>query len=466
MSIVSATGIGSGIDINSLVTQLVKAEGQPALNAIQRQQDAANTRLSALGTLKSALSDFQAIVAKLKDGSLFSTHKTTSSDESILKVSAGAGSVAGSYGIEVVQLAKAQKSITAAEFANASEVVGTGSLTFSSGSGASFNVTVDDSNNSLSGLRDAINRAEGNSFVTASIVNVDSIENPGTTISRLVLTAKNTGVANAFTVTGTDSDGVDDGSGLSQLFTTQLTAQTAAKDAIIKVDGQTATRSTNAITDVIQGVTLDLQSEKVGSTVNVNISLDNEAVAKTITDFVTAYNKLQTTTKSLGKYGGNADGSGNGALLGDSTLRYVTSQVRQDASNTVSSVTGDYNALSMIGVKIDKDGVMSLDSTQLNKALSADLQSVSDVFSSSDGVAVRLHAKVTSFLQSGGPLDSQQTSLKKRLSDLEERKADVQARLDNMQKALQKQFTAMDLAVGQFNSTGTFLSNWIGNLNK
>ncbi|WAR45414.1 flagellar filament capping protein FliD [Methylomonas rapida] len=464
MSIVSTTGLGSGIDISSLVTQLVKAEGQPALNAIQRQQDAANARLSGLGTLKSALSDFQAIVTKLKDGSFFKTHKSTSSDESVLKVTAGAGSVAGSYGIEVVQLAKSQKSITTAEFANSAEVVGTGSLTFSSGSGASFNVTVDASNNSLASLRDAINSTAGNTFATASIVNVDSTENPGTTISKLVLTAKNTGIANAFTVTGTDDDGLDDGAGLSRLFTTQLSAQTAASDAVIKVDGQTATRSTNSITDVIQGLTLDLQSAKVGAVINANVSLDNEAINKTISDFVTAYNKLHTVTKDLGKYGGSANGAGNGALLGDATLRYVTSQVRQDASNTVSSVTGNYNSLAMIGVKIDKDGVMSLDSTQLNKALSADLQSVGNVFSSSDGVATRLYAKVANFLQSGGPLDSQQTSLQKRLSDLEDRKADVQIRLDNLQKSLQKQFSAMDSAVGQFNATGNFLSNWISNL--
>lgn len=465
MSIVSTTGLGSGIDINSLVTQLVKAEGQPALNAIQRQEDSANARLSGLGTLKSALSDFQGIVAKLKDGSLFKTHKSTSSDESILKVTAGAGSIAGSYGIEVVQLAKTQKSITAAEFANASEVVGSGTLSFSTGSGSSFNLTVDASNNSLSGLRDAINNAADNTFVTASIVNVDGTgDNAGKTISKLVLTAKNSGMSNSFSVAGTDSDGIDDSSGLSRLFSTHLNPQTAASDAIIKVDGQTATRSTNSITDVIQGVTLELQAEKVGTTVNATVSLDNDAITKVINEFVTAYNKLQGTTKSLGKYGGNTNGNGNGALLGDATLRYISSQVRQNASNTVPSVTGNYNSLAMIGLKIDKDGVMSLDSSQLSKALSNDLQSVSNVFSSTEGVATRLNNKLSNFLQSGGPLDSQQASLKKRLSDLEDRKADVQLRLDNLQKSLQKQFTAMDLAVGQFNSTGSFLSNWISNL--
>lgn len=465
MTIMSSIGIGSGMDINSLVTQLVSAEGQPALNAIKRQEDAASTRLSGLGTLKSALSDFQSVVTKLKDGNLFKTHKAASDNESILKATASTGSVAGSYSLEVTQLAKAQKSITS-EFANSSATVGTGSLTIATTAGASFNVTVGSSNNTLSGVRDAINNASGNTSVTASIVNVDNSTGTGT-ISKLVLTAKNSGLANAFTVTGSDDDGNNtDTSGLSQVFSTNLTSQTTAADAVIKVDGQTATRSSNKITDVIQGLTLDLKLAQVGTKVNVDVSLDNEAVNKTLTSFVTAYNKLHTTAKELGKYGGGTDGSssGNGALIGDATLRYVTSQVRQDSANPVSSSTGNYNSLAMIGVKIDKDGVMSLDGSQLNTALSASLQSVSDVFSSSDGVATRLYTKLDNYLQSGGPLDSQQTSLKKQLSTLKVRRDDVQIRLDNLQKTLQKQFTAMDVTVGKFKSTGSFLSNWINNL--
>lgn len=465
MSITSSVGLGSGIDINTLVTQLVSSEGQPAFNAIERQETAANARLSGLGTLKSALSGFQTVVSTLKDGTLFKTHQATSSDESILKVTAGAGSVAGIHSIEVTQLAKKQNSITTAEFANSADIVGTGSLTFSAASGATFDLTVDASNNSLSALRDAINSASSNSFVTASIINVDNATSTGT-ISKLVLTAKDAGSTNAFTVTGSDDDGVDDDSGLSRLFTSQLNAQTVASDAVIKVDGQTATRSSNSMTDVLQGVTLDLQKAQVGTKIDVNVSLDNESIGKTIGNFVTAYNKLHATTKSLGQYGGSTDGSGsgNGALIGDSTLRLAATQIRQLSANSVSSGAGDYNSLAMIGIKIDKDGVMSLDSTQLNKALSANLQSVSEVFTSSDGVATRLDSKLNEFLQSGGPLDSQQTSLNKQLSTLSNRRLDVQVRLDNLQKSMLKQFIAMDTAVGQFKNTGSFLSSWISQL--
>lgn len=464
MGIVSSVGLGSGIDIQSLVSQLVSAEGQPAFNAISRQQTAANTRLSGLGSLKSALSEFQTAVSKLKDGNLFKTHAATSSNESILKATAGTGSVAGSYAVEVTQLAKAQKSITTAEFANSAAVVGSGTLTIATTGGTSFNVTIDGSNNTLTGLRDAINKASGNTSVTASIVNVD----PGTgsgTVSKLVLTAKNTGVTNGFTVSGSDSDSNNtDNLGLSSLFSANLAAQTPASDAIIKVDGQTATRSSNTITDVIQGMTLNLKSAQVGVTTTVEANLDTDSINKTVGGFVSAYNKLRNVIKDLGKYGGNADGSGNGALIGNATLRYAATQVRQEAANVVTSASGNYNSLAMIGIKIDKDGVMSSDSTQLNSALTADLQSVSDVFASSSGVANRLYDKLSGFLQSGGPLDTQQQSLNKQLANLNDQKADVQARMDRIQAAMMKQFTAMDVAVGKFKNTGAFINSWSSKL--
>ncbi|MDD1619888.1 MAG: flagellar filament capping protein FliD [Methylococcaceae bacterium] len=466
-AITSSTGLGSGIDINSLVSQLVKAEGQPAFNAIQRQEDKVNTRLSGLGTLKSALSTFQTAVSKLKDGNLFKTHTVTSSNESILKVTAGAGSVAGTHTVEVTQLAKAKNSIATTEYANSSSVVTAtgGALNFTYAAGSTktaFSVSIG-ANASLADVASAINGASGNNGVKASIVNVDSTVTPGTTVSRLVLTSTDTGGANSFNLAVTGGD-----AGLNALDTATPANYTtvAAADAKINIDGLAATRSSNSISDVLPGVTFNLQTAAVGTTVNINISLDNTAISKTVSDFVTAYNNLHTATVALGKYGGSTDGSGsgNGALLGDATLRYVTTQVRQDSVNVVSSATGNYNSLAMIGVTIDRNGVMALDSAKLNVALTGNLQSVSDVFSSTNGVATRLDTRLTGLLQSGGPLDTQQTSLNKQLTSLERRRADVQTRLDCLQKSLQKQFIAMDTLVGQFKSTGDYLTNWMSKL--
>jgi flagellar hook-associated protein 2 len=212
---------------------------------------------------------------------------------------------------------------------------------------------------------------------------------------------------------------------------------------------------------VLQGVTLNVQALSTAP-VTVNLTLDNTAINKTIADFVTAYNSLHTTTKSLGSYAGKVSGATNGPLLGDSTLRSISTQLRQDTSNSVTSATSSYNSLAMIGISINKDGVMALDSTKLNTALASNLSAVSDVFSSSNGVATRLDSKLTEYLQSGGSLDSQQTSLGKKLTSYGVQRTAVQLRLDNLQKGLQKQFIAMDLAVGQFKATSTYLTQRFG----
>jgi len=459
--VTSSLGIGSGMDINGIVSQLVNAEGQPQFAAISRQETATQTRLSALGSLKSALSTFQTAVQKLKDGNLFKTHQAVSANTAIFTATAGAGSVAGTHTVEVTQLAKAQNSIATTEYANLSSVVTAtgGTLNFTYGAGSTktaFNVTVG-ANATLANVRDAINGAAGNNGVTASIVNVDSTVTPGTTISKLVLTSKDTGVANGFNLAVTGGD-----AGLNVLDTTvpanyDAVNSVVAADAMIKVDGLAATRSTNTITDVLSGVTLNLQSAVPGTAVNLNLSLDNAAINKTITDFVTAYNNFHTTTKDLSKYSGTSGGA-SGPLLGDSLLRNMTSKLRQDASNTVTSATSGYNSLAMIGIKIDGYGVMSLDSTKLSTALTSNLSAVSDVFSSANGVAVRLDTDLTQYLQSGAPLDTQQSTLNKTLKSLASKRESVQLRLDNLQKSMQKQFIAMDIAVGQFQATAQMLT--------
>jgi len=460
MAISSALGIGSGMDINGIVSQLVAAEGQPQFNAITRQETATKAIVSGLGSLKSALSTFQTAVQKLNDINLFKTTKAVSGNESIVKVATGSGSIAGSHVMQVTQLAKAQSSIAAAEFTGASEVVGSGTMTFSVGTKTPFSVTIDASNNTLAGIRDAINSAADNNGVTASIINVNNATNTGT-ISKLVLTSKDTGLANGFSVAVTGD------AGLSRLDTSVPANFTgvAAADAKILMDGQVATRSSNVITDVLPGVTLNLQSAAALNTdVNVDIALDNAAIKETISGFVTAYNSLNSTTASLGKFAGTSGGS-NGALLGDSTLRTIKNDLRQLASSPVTSANSSFNTLKTIGIDIDKDGVMTLDSTKLDKALASNLSSVSDVFSSTDGVATRMKAKVTQYLQTGGPLDTRQTSLNKQLKALSDKRSTVQLHLDNVQKSLLKQFIAMDTAVGRFQSTGSFLSSYIAQLN-
>ncbi|MDP3876929.1 MAG: flagellar filament capping protein FliD [Methylobacter sp.] len=455
MAISSSLGIGSGMDINGIVGQLISAEGQPQFNAISRQETATKAQVSGLGSLKSSLSTFQTAVRKLNDINLFKTHQATSSNEGIVKVTAGPGSVAGSHTLEVLNLAKAQKSVAATEFTGASEVVGLGTMTFSVGAKTPFSLTIDSSNNTLAGIRDAINSASDNNGVTASIINVNNSTNTGT-ISKLVLTAKDTGLDNAFSVAVVGDAGL---SRLDSSTPANFTGE-AAINANILVDGQAVSRNSNVVSDVLQGVTLDLQSAETNKEVSINIKLDNEAIKKTITDFVTAYNTMTSATEKLGKFAGK-DGGSNGALLGDSTLRNIRNDLRQQVSVPVSSASAMFNTLKSIGIDIDKSGVMSMDGSKLDKALTSNLSSVSDVFSSSDGIASRMNAKVAQYLQTGGALDTRQTTLNKQLKQLSDKRDTVQLRLDNLQKGMMKQFIAMDISVGRFQSTSSFLSNQI-----
>lgn len=459
-SILTSLGVGSGLNISSIVSALVQAEGQPQLTALSNKQSADQTRLSALGTLKSALSDFQTSVQQLTDGSVFQSYQATSSNQSLATVTAGTGAVGGNYTMEVQQLAQAQKLISTG-FASSSTVVGTGTLNISVG-GKSFSVDINSSNNTLQGISDAINGAANNTGVNATIVNVDN--GSGGTVSKLLLTSRDTGTANQITVTANDSDGNNtDMSGLSQLVydpsgsgTTNLSQQTAAQDAIIQVDGQTATRSSNTINDVISGLTINLNAASPGTTFNVDVTQNTQAETNAAQGFVTAYNKLQSTINSLQSY--DASTSTAGALLGDPTLNAIQETIRQETSAVVSSAGGNYNSLAMIGITIDQTGTMSLDTTTFNQALQMGPNVVGNVFSSTNGVAEQLNNSLTQYLQTGGILDSQVTSLNQDLNNITKQNAAVQSQLSNYQTMLQNEFSAMESTVAQFQSTGAYLS--------
>ena len=459
MAITSSMGIGSGMDINGIVSQLIEAEGRPAFSAIDRKEEQANTKVSGLGRLKSALSDFRTATGKLNEGGAFSQHKTNFTEETNGPILATAtlGAAAGVYSMEVQQLAEAHK-LTSNGYSGYDAVVGSGTLSFSVGEN-DFSVTLDGTNNTLEGLRDAINQSKDNSSVNASIINVD--DGSGGTVSKLVLTSEETGTANSINITASGDAGLSaltyaaDGSG-------GMNQQHEARDAIILVDGQQATRSTNSITDVIQGVTLDLKTAEVGTEFNLDISLDEENIKEVTDAFVTAYNGLMSIAKELGHF--DPEGDESGALIGNSTLRSVQSQLRQAVGDVVDSSTSDFNSLAMIGITMDRTGVMTLNSSKFSKVLSENRNAVSDVFSSENGIAKRLDTRLDQYLQSGGTFDLQTKSLNRQLSEYSEDRDTVQMRLDNTERVLKKQFIAMDVAVGQFQSMSSALAAQLANL--
>ena len=397
-SITSSTG-ASGLPIDSIVSGLMSIEKQP-LTQIQTQISSYNTRLSAYGTLKSGLSTFQTALDKLSTAAKFNAQTATLSDTTSMTATADGTATQGSYSIAVSQLATSQKLATGA-FTNTTDVVGTGTLSISfgtytaadatAGTPASFtsntdksaiSITIDSTNNTLSGIRDAINAK--NASVTASIVN-DGTGN------RLVITSKDTGEANSLKIDVTDGDGSNsDTSGLSALAYDPLgtsgsgqnmTQLVAAKNALLTVDGLSISKASNTLTDVIQGVTLTLKSV---TTTNNTLALatDTDTIESSVQSFVDAYNALNTSIRNLTKFvsGGS---SANGPLIGDGTTRDISVKLRAMLSQSSPTAT-TYKTLSDLGIKSSsEDGSLTLDTDTLQEALTSNLSDVAKLFAPS-----------------------------------------------------------------------------------
>ncbi|PKO46944.1 MAG: flagellar hook protein [Betaproteobacteria bacterium HGW-Betaproteobacteria-22] len=390
----SSAGIGSGLDVNSIVSGLMAVERAP-LNKVNTDKTAYQSKISAYGTLKSALSTFQTSVSALSDLAKFNAQTVTSSNTSALTATTNGKAALSNFDVTVSQLAKSQK-LSMGGFANVSDVVGTGTLTIAFGTftpevldpptpssfapnaaKADINITIDSTNNTLSGVRDAINAANGS--VSASIIN------DGTT-NRLVITSKDTGEVNSLKITVADDDADNlDASGLSRLAYDptatagngrNLTQVQAAKNALLEIDGIAIVKSGNTISDAIEGLTLNLLSTSA-SAVSLGVATNQETIKKSVTEFVDAFNKLDTSLRNLTKF--DETGKASGVLLGDSAARNITSQIRSVLSNGIANGSS-LNTLSQIGVSFQRDGKLALDSNKLSDAVNNNFSDIASLF--------------------------------------------------------------------------------------
>ncbi|HJW54197.1 MAG TPA: flagellar filament capping protein FliD [Burkholderiaceae bacterium] len=392
----SSPGIGSNLDVNSIVSQLMSVEQQPLL-ALAKKESSYQAQLSAVGNLKGALSSFQTAVQSLSDVSKFQVMKVSAADATVASASGSAVAVPGTYALEVSKLAQAQKLASAGQ-ASSSTAIGNGTISFDFGTislgtgsfdaatgkytGASFassgsgvkTVTIDDSNNSLSGIRDAINSAKIG--VTASIIN-----DGGTSPYRLVLTESTTGKASSMkiSVSGDAALGTlmnhDPGAlPAAQAFSETITAQNAE----FKVDGISVTKTTNTVTDVIPGVTLNLAKTNSPSTTNITVARDTSSVMGTIGQFVYAFNQINQTLKDLSSY--NTTTKQGAILNGDATVRSIQSQIRGVLTAPVTGGASVFTLLSQVGITMQKDGTLALDNTKLQSAMDSNFSDIAGVF--------------------------------------------------------------------------------------
>ncbi len=439
----SSPGIGSGLNVNSIINKLMTVEAQP-LQALQTQQSHMQDQVSSLGKLKSALATFQGAMQGMNTDQL-QAHTATSADKTKLTATANGSAATSTYRIGVSALASAKQALSKAFTDSGTTTVGTAGdrMTLQVGSGPSRSFTVDMGGKTLQGIRDAVNNAAGNQGVTASILHT----NAG---YQLVLSADQTGTANAFAASFTD------GSGSAITDPLSLSTTQPPSNASITVNGQQVTRSTNTISDVIQGVTLNLAGTNAsGSTTRVTVANDHSAVKKHIHAFVDAYNKLN---KSL-------DNLQSGALSNDNTPALVRNQLLNVLNTPASGVSSTYSYLAGIGVAIQKDGSMGIDSTQLNNALNTDPRGTARLFlNSTQGFATRLADMARQLAGPGGLVSTETGAIQNDVSRVQDRIAGEQHNLDIKRHSLRKQYTALDSLMGTMKTTQSFLTKQLANL--
>lgn len=439
---ISSTGLGSGIDINGLVSSIIQAESQPALNRLARKEATLQAELSAVSIFKSSLSQFQSKVSGLKDATVFSNRSASSSDSKIATFSANKDTAAGSYSLEITSLASAQKLVTQSGY-----TVSEGTITFDNVGGDSFTITLDSSNNTtIENVRDVINESSDNIGITATILNIGGEK-------RLVFNTADTGDNAALTISTSTTSGDLSNYDYSIAAPTNYDEVTASANAIFSVDGQPMTSATNTVEDVIPGATITLKEANAGAPITLSISQNNSAIKNQISSLVSGYNELISLINQQTSY--NAETNAAGALLGDSLVNKLQSQIRSALTNPISNSSSNYTSLVSIGITTQKDGTLKLDSSTLDTALENDYAGVTTLFSDTNkGIAVKVDTLLENYLKSDGTFDGRTDSINKKISVINEEREKLDFRLQKMETRLYAQYNAMDALVYSLNATG------------
>lgn len=390
----TATGIGSGLDIEGLITQLVAAERQPVETRLLRQEFSLTSELSAFGTMKGALASFKNSLSNLNSLATFGQRTATSSDDDVVTLTASPEAAAAQYNLTVSQLAGAH-SLASGSFSLPSDTVGTGTLSIRFGTtdyappdpgpesynGFAVNpdkgvatIVIDNTNNTLEGVRDAVNSA--NIGVTASIVNDGSGY-------RLLLGSETTGEENSLEIRVDDGDGNDlDGAGLSSFAfnadATNLAQTAAAQNALFTINGLAISNADNTVENAIDGVDIKLRGLSDTAPISIEIAEDRASVTEAISEFISGYNSFIAIANNLTSY--DASTGSAGALQGDFSARSISGQLRQVLSTAVAGFSGPFSSLSEIGISTGSDGTLSLNSTTLDLALEDSFDDIVGLF--------------------------------------------------------------------------------------
>lgn len=456
MASISSLGIGSGLKLGDILDSLTAAE-KATLTPITKQQSSYTAKLSGYGTMKSALEAFQTANTALSKADLFTATSTTSSSTAFSATTTG-NAISGKYTISVTQLAQAQTltSNTTQKDSKAAIATGDSVLTIQQG-GDKKPVTIDISaaNSSLTGIRDAINNAKAG--VSASVINVGNGE------YRLSITSNDTGKDNGMTLSISGDDalksfmGYDGTSG-------GMKESVNAQNAKLTVNNVAIENSSNTISDALEDITLNLNDVTSGNQ-TLTITQDNTKAQDAVKAWVTAYNALQDTFGTLTKYtsvdpGADAQDTSNGALIGDSTLRTIQTQLKSVLSNTLSS--SSYKTLAQIGVTTDPStGKLELDEKKLTEALKKDSAGVGTLIvgdGKKTGITTAIGSNLTSWLSTTGIIQAAKDGVSKTLNKLTKDYNAASDLIDQKVARYKAQFTQLDVLMSSLNNTSSYLT--------
>jgi flagellar hook-associated protein 2 len=481
MATFTSLGVGSGLDLNTIVTKLVALERQP-ISQMQSKAKQLQTQVSSFGQLNSLMSGVQTAANALNNPLLWSGSTVSSSDTSAVSVTASNNVSAGNYAVTVQSLANSQTLASASAFTDSGALPGSGTLTlelgawdsgqanFSPKSGASaVDITIE-ATDTLSNVVEKINSAGAG--VTASLITDAS----GV---RLSLRSTATGEANGFRVTAADSDGNNsDGLGLSVMAfdppngATAMQLMQGSTDAKATVNGIAVTSTTNAMTGVIDGLTLNLNKvtgASTGTAVNLTANPDTASVQTAIKTFASAYNAMVTYIGNQTKY--DPTSKSGGALQGDSAATNLQARLRSMVGAT-SGASSTFGRMSDIGLEVQRDGTLTVNQTKLDAA-TAKLPDLKKAFSNSDtansansGFARRYADLATQALGVDGTITTRTAGLQKLITKNGEDQTALSTRADNFQARLVAQYTALDANVAKLNSLSSYVTQQITNWNK
>lgn len=480
----SPTSSSTNLDVNGIVSQLMKVERLP-IDKLDTQEASYQAKLTSYGTIKGAVSSFDTAVSDLNSLTKFQSLKATPSDTTVLSATTTSIAAEGTYSLEVTSLAQAQNLIAKRQ-TSTTNAIGTGAdttvtfdfgtitgstptpydpiagtggtyggATFTSNGKGVYSITIKSGNNTLEGIRDAINAAK--TGMTATIIN----DGDATAPYRLVLSSDSVGASHSAKIT-VSGDATIQGLLAHDPEGTQNLAETVtAKNANIKVNGVAVSKDSNSIADVIHGVTLNLTKETT-TPVKLTVARDTSTISTSLASLVKAYNDMAAVFKTETAY--DATAKKGATLQGDFTVRNLQAQMRGILGSAVSGTSGVLNTLSDVGVSFQKDGTLKLDQAKLDTAMKNSFADIATLFSSDSGYLTTLKTFTTSVLASNGALANRTNGIGKSIADISNRRTDMETRLLSIEKRYRSQFTNLDAMLSSMNATSTYLTQQLAKL--